>query len=112
YPVLLALSGLLALAAGFRLVADLLPSRPIEDDSYRVHNLKGLFWLVMAVYGVNYVLPLNTKMFGGFDVILDRVLDLRQVPLLLLSLKVLRRRTDAQYLWITLVWVFVPRPGS
>jgi hypothetical protein len=55
---------------------------------------------------------INTKAFGGFDVILERVIAFRQVFLLLLWFEVLRRKTHRHYVWITLAWVFVPLLGS
>jgi len=109
--ILLALTGLLTLAAGIRVVGQL-PHAVVPDEPRRVHNLTGLFWLVVILYSANYVSLLNTKTFSGYDVILDRVLLMRQIPLLLLWFEVLRQQRHKIYLWISLAWVFVPALGS
>ena len=111
--IVLSLSGLLVLAAGMR-IARWAPAKTegMESDEVEVGNLTGLFWLVMIVYGVDYVHVINTKVFSSIDVILARLLDFRQVLLLVLWFEVVRRRTHLSYLWITLAWVFVPLLGS
>jgi hypothetical protein len=109
--VMIALTGLLVLAAGIRVGASIPEREPNEEPMY-VRNLTGLFWLVMLLYGINYVSLLNTKVFGGFDVTLERVLLMRQIPLLLLWFEVFRQQRHRMYLWITLAWVFVPALAS
>lgn len=109
----LSLSGLLLLALGMRAAG--FGAAPVGADDpaeAQVSNLTGLFWLVMGVYSINYVYVLNPKAYASVAAILARVLDCRQVLLLLLWFEVLRRRTHLQYLWITLAWVFVPLLGS
>jgi hypothetical protein len=117
YTAFVSLLGLMVLASGIRLVSTLLPGPTINDPetgdpAMHVTNLKGLFRLVLLVFAVDYVYMINTKMFGGFDVILDRVLAFRYVLLLLLWFEVLRRKTQYSYLWFSLAWVFIPLLGS
>jgi len=112
YAVALALTGLLTLAVGIRLADALLPTDNAPAAESHVQNLRGLFWLVIGVYAINYVYVLNPKEYAGFDAILERLLGMRQIPLMLLWLEVVRRRTNWSYLWLSLAWVFVPQLGS
>lgn len=113
----LSLMGLLVLALGIRLTAMLLPGSVVnhpdtgEPEEY-VSNIKGLFKLVMLLFALDYVYMINTKMFGGFDIILDRILAFRWVLLLLLWFEILRRKSKYGYLVGSLAWVFVPLLGS
>ncbi len=109
----LSLTGLLLLALGIR-VADLASAPDTDDDEAEMQmlNLTGLFWLVMGLYGINYVYVVNTQAYANVSVILGRMLDCRQILLLALWFEVIRRRTHLHYLWITLGWVFVPLLGS
>lgn len=110
--VQIALTGLLLMAVAIRLSGEILrQGQSIEEPVY-VWNLRGLFWLVIALYAVNYVYVVNTKAFGSLDVILERVLEVRQVPLLLLWFDVIRQQRHRLYLWVSLIWVFVPKLGS
>ena len=114
--VVLACGGLLLLALGIRLGTALLArrqaavARPAEVRS--ASNLRGLFIVVLALYGIDYVVVLNTWHVANLNVILEQVLVLRQVLLLVLWLEVLRQRRGAMYVVITLAWVFVPRLGA
>ncbi len=111
--VSLSLLGLLVLATGIRVASWPRPDTDEGDEpDVQVNNLSGLFWLVMVIYAVDYAYVLNPKAFAGFDVILVRVLDFRQVLLTLLWFEIVRRQTGFRYLWITLAWVFVPLLGS
>jgi len=112
YAVALALTGLLTLAVGIRLAAALLPADSGSADERHVYNLRGLFWLVIGVYAINYVYIVNPKEFGGLDQVLERLLGMRQIPLMLLWFEVVRRRTNWWYLWLSLAWVFIPQLGS
>ncbi len=109
----LSLLGLLCLTVGIRVV-DALTERfvPNRGEEQYIANIRGLFKLVIALYAIDYVFVINTKAFGGFDVIADRVIAFRPVFLLLLWFEALRRNTHRQYVWITLAWVFVPLLGS
>ncbi len=113
----LSLMGLLVLAAGIRLTMHLLPGPDVYDpdtgepEAY-VSNITGLFKLVMLLFALDYVYIINTKAFGGLDVILDRALAFRWVLLLLLWFEILRRRAAYKYLLISMGWVFVPLLGS
>ena len=113
----LSLMGLLVLAGGIRLTSHLLPGPQVhnpetgEPDAY-VSNITGLFKLVMLLFALDYVYIINTKAFGGLDVILDRALAFRWVLLLLLWFEILRRRTAYTYLLVSIGWVFVPLLGS
>lgn len=111
--VWLSLLGLLCLTVGIRLGQAFLERwvQPRGEEHY-VANLRGLFKLVLALYAIDYVLVINTKAFGGFDVILERVVAFRQVFLMLLWFEALRRKTHRHYVLITLAWVFVPLLGS
>jgi len=66
----------------------------------------------VALYAVDYVVVINPKTFAGFDAIVERVLDLRQVLLLVLWYEVLRQRAGFFFMWASLLWVFVPRLGA
>lgn len=110
--IMLALTGLLTLAAGFRVIGQFRQGATRPQQPEYVHNMTGLFWFVMVLYSANYVSMLNTKAFAGLDVILERILLIRQIPLLLLWFEVLRQQRHKSYLWISLAWVFVPALGS
>lgn len=115
--VLLSLSGLLVLALGLRfmtwLVDRLVPAPTGRGrQELGVGNLKGLFLMIVVVYASDYVVVINPKTFGGFGAIVERVLDLRQVLLLVLWYEVLRQRTGFFFMWASLVWVFIPRLGA
>ena len=113
HSVQLALTGLLVLALGIRLSQGVFRQRQeFAEPPAEIQNLTGLFWLVIGLYAINYVATLNTKAFGGFQVILESFLLTRQIPLLLLWFAVLRQRQHRLYLWISLVWVFIPALGS
>ena len=105
YAVALALTGLLTLAVGIRLAAALLHADSLPADESHVSNRRGLFWLVIGVYAINYVYIVNSKQFGGLDQVLERLLGMRQIPLMLLWFEVVRRRTNWWYLWLSLAWV-------
>ncbi len=109
--VFLSLAGLLLIALAVRLVARA-TARPHDvHQQWTVHNLRGLFLLVIGLYSINYVTTLS---FGGgsLSVILDRLVQLRQVPLILLWIEVLRQGRHRSYLWLSLAWVFIPQLGS
>lgn len=111
YAVSLALTGLVALASAIRVVS-MLTSPRLLQQTWTVHNLRALFWLVLALYSINYLNVLSLTTGGGFSVILDRLLQLRQIPLLLLWFEVMRQGRKKEYLWISLAFVFVPQLGS
>jgi hypothetical protein len=111
YAVSIALAGLLVLALAIRLVSTLTSPR-LPQQTWTVHNLRGLFWLVLGLYAINYLNVLALTTGGGFSVILDRLLQLRQIPLLLLWFEVMRQGRKKEYLWISLAFVFVPQLGS
>ncbi len=104
----LSLTGLIVLAVGIRLACGSRFHETGTEPDTCVSNLSGLFWLVVAVYGVNYVYMINTSRVSGVGVVLAAVLDFRQVLLLTLWLEIVRRRTGFLYLWASLVWVFIP----
>jgi hypothetical protein len=106
----LSLTGLILLALGIRVGS--WRSNDQDVPLERVENLRGLFWLVMALYSANYVSLLGTKSFAGLDVVLERVLTLRQIPLLLLWFETFRQNRNREYMWISLVWVFIPALAS
>jgi len=109
--VQLALTGLLVLAVGIRVSKQAFqPRQRHADERVDVENLTGLFWLVIGLYAINYVV--TPRVSGGFSVILEWVLMTRQIPLLLLWFEVLRQQRHKSYLWMSLVWVFVPALGS
>jgi hypothetical protein len=110
--ITLALTGLLTLALGIRVVGQMRRRHALEESRHVVGNLTGLFWLVIFLYSANYLSILNTKTFSGYDVILERILLMRQIPLLLLWFEVLRQQRHKIYLWLSLAWVFVPALGS
>lgn len=113
--ILLSLTGLLLLALGIRVawgIGQRVLGRRAEWPEVGVENLRRLFWLVLVLYAVDYVYVVNTKNFAGFDVLLDRVLDLRQIALLVLWFEVLRQRRGFTFLWLSLAFVFFPRLGS
>jgi hypothetical protein len=112
YAVALALTGLLTLAVGARVALMLLPRNTSAADDRYIHNLRGLFWLVVGLYAINYVYIINPKQYAGLDAILERLLGMRQIPLMLLWFEVARRRSQWSYLWLSLAWVFVPQLGS
>jgi hypothetical protein len=106
--VWLSLAGLVALTAGIRITCGSGDAAGAEDSEGRITNLSGLFWLVIAVYAVNYLYIINTRVFPSIGVMLAWVMDFRQVLLLVLWFEILRRRTHFGYLWASLAWVFVP----
>ena len=111
--VWLSLLGLLCLTVGIRLGQAFLERWvPAPGEEHYIGNLRGLFKLVLALYAIDFLWVVNTKVFGGIDVILERVVAFRQVFLLLLWFEVLRRKTHRHYAWIALLWVFVPLLGS
>ena len=93
YAVALALTGLLTLAVGARVALTLLPRDTSAPDDRYIHNLRGLFWLVVGLYAINYVYVINPKQYAGLDAILERLLGMRQIPLMLLWFEVVRRRS-------------------
>lgn len=117
--VLVALTGLLLLAAGIRLVDQGVTAwrrrraaHGAEEQAWTIGNVNVLFAMVAAAYSIDYLWVVNTKAFPGLDVALQRLLDLRQVLLVTLWFEVLRRRQGYAYLWLSLAWAFVPRLGA
>jgi len=116
--VLVALTGLLLLAGGIRLVYHGLAAwhtrgrRGRREQTWAVSNLRVLFLAVMTAYAVDYFFVINTKTIPGLDVALQRVLDLRQILLVTLWVEVLRRREGYSLLWMSLGWAFVSRLGA
>ena len=108
----IALTGLIVLAAGIRAVAEFEPAPTADEPRVYVRNLTGLLWLVIGLYSINYVLPVNTMVSGGLNQFFQALLVARQVPLLLLWFEVIRQRRHKIYLWISLFWVFVPALGA
>jgi hypothetical protein len=109
--VQLALTGLIALAAGMRVVCN---SDPVRDEEHApvVGNLSGLFYLVIALYSINYISLIHVDSTGGLNIIIERLMMVRQIPLLLLWFEVLRQGRGRMYLWLSLVFVFLPALGS
>ncbi|MGE5361499.1 MAG: hypothetical protein ACM3NQ_20980 [Bacteroidales bacterium] len=113
--VSLSLSGLLLLALGIRLVSALPGAQAASEDGDQEREIGGLsrlFWLVMAVYAIDYSHALNSALSGGAGQVVARVLDFRQVLLITLWWEVLRRREGIHYIWITLAWVSAPLLGT
>jgi len=108
----LGLLGLVLLAVAMRLVSSFSARHEEPQRESTVHNLRALLWLVLALYSVNFLNVMSVTTGGTFSVILDRLLQLRQVPLLLLWLEVVRQGRHRSYLWISLAWVFIPQLGS
>jgi hypothetical protein len=103
--------GLIILALGIRLVERLAPT-PRDTSNLEVGNVQGLFGLVIVLYGAGYVFFLYTRSFAGYDLVMDRILLTRQIPLLLLWFEVLRQRRHKIYLWLSLGFVVVSSFGS
>ena len=112
WTVAVSLTGLLVMTSGIRVAEQLLQPRAREETEIAVGNLRGLFFLAMALYAVNYVSAINTKLFFAYDQILDRILVARQIPLLVLWFEVLRRRQHREYLWISLIFAVMSSFGS
>jgi hypothetical protein len=117
--MVIALTGLLLLAVGIRLVDQVLSAwarrrfGPAETEgAWAIGSLEPLFVLVLLGYSIDYIWVVNTKVFAGLDVALQRLLDLRQVLLVTLFWEVLRRRNGYVYLWAALLWSFVPKLGG
>ncbi|HUF47143.1 MAG TPA: hypothetical protein VMM93_04945 [Vicinamibacterales bacterium] len=117
---LVALTGLLLLALGIRgsyhgLTAWREHRSPVAARSggtWEIVNIRLLFVLVIAAYAADYLWLFNTRLFAGLDVALQRVLDFRQVLLVVLLAEVLRRKAGYPYLWVALAWAFVSRLGA
>jgi len=117
--IVISIAGLLVLAAGIRLTAwgfwkwrrSTRAPDPLKTV-WQIGNLKGLFVLVLILYGLDFLWVLNTKVFGGFDVLLQRVLDCRHVLLVVLWFEIFRRRQGLMYLWVSVAWAFLPRLGA
>ncbi len=116
---LVALTGLLVLAIGIRAAYQGVDAvwtrrgrRKVGDLTWVISNIRMLFLIVVAAYGIDYFWVVNARAFPGLDVALQRVLDLRQILLVALWLEVLRRRSGYGYLWLALLWAFVPRLGA
>jgi hypothetical protein len=111
--VRLSLTGLVLLAAGIRVVRDsLMRDEPEAPPPLKIARLSRLFWFVIVIYGIDYVRAFNTKSFGGLDIPLTILLEFRYVLLMVLWYETIRRGADRRYLWLSLVWVFVPSLGS
>ncbi len=115
----IALTGLVVLASGIRLVDQGLTAwfrrrygPAASERPWVLGNLQALFVMVLAGYAIDYGWVVNTKAIPGLDVALQRVLDLRQVLLVTLFWEVLRTRRGYTYLWISLAWAFVPKLGG
>jgi hypothetical protein len=111
--VRLSLAGLLVLGAGIRIVRD---SVSIKDDGedapYQVGRLNRLFWIVIVIYGIDYIRAFNTKSLGGLDIPLTILLEFRHVLLMVLWYETIRQHANRRYLWLSLAWVFIPSLGS
>jgi hypothetical protein len=121
HTMLVALTGLLLLAGGIRLVYHGLTTwfgrrrdgrQQARPPTWEVGNLHVLFVVVVVAYGLDYLWQVNTRGFIGFNVALQRVLDMRQVLLVTLWVEILRRRTHYSLLWLSLGWAFVSRLGG
>jgi len=83
--------------AGVRMISVALP--PVETKKSGIsESERPFFWLVIALYGVNYVYHREPTDVRRHRVIVERVLELRQVPLLLLWYEVIRKRRQKSYL--------------
>lgn len=119
HTVQVALTGLLLLALGIRLVYHVVSMWHERGrrgrratQSWAIGNVRLLFFIVMAAYAIDYFWFLNTKAIPGLDVALQRVLDLRQVLLVALWVEVLRRREGYSLLLLSLGWAFTSRLGA
>lgn len=118
HSMTLALPGLLALAVGIRLaqqggltvLARL--GQPVDDDDAEIGSLHTLFLIVVGTYAIDYLYFIDPGRLGSLNVIVLRLLDLRQVLLAALWFEVLRRRHGYTYLWLTLAWTFLPKLGA
>jgi len=115
----LALSGLMLLAIGARIVSQWVagrrrtgPDAEAAAGEHRLASIGPLFALVMVTYGVDYVYSVNAREFGGIASVVQRVLEFRQVLLVTLWLEILRSRTHLPLLAISFVWAVVPRLGT
>jgi hypothetical protein len=107
------LTGLLLLAAGARFVDWMSRSVAVQEEAQtRVVNLKALLVIVALLYSVDYLGLIAPNSGGSLAVMIDRALRLRQIPLLLLWIEVLRQGRHRSYLWISLAIVFIPQLGS
>lgn len=105
----IALTGLIILACGIRAVTALARERRATEELPYVRNLSGLFGVVIVIYAINFMSVSATRSSG---IMFQSLLQARQVPLLLLWSEVLRQKRGSPYLWLSLVWVFVPSLGS
>lgn len=117
--MVLALTGLLLLACGARIVSQWIGNRQrrhpgsIEgDDAWRVANVGPLFIVVMASYAVDYVYTLNAREFGGIASFVQRLLEFRQVLLITLWLEIVRSRRHGILLILSFVWAVLPSLGT
>jgi hypothetical protein len=113
----LALTGLLVLTAGIRIVAELIAARakPVDAQSAEAGEtsfVRPLFVLVIAAYAIDYVYTINPRDFGGFASFVQRALEFRQVFLVTLWLEIVRSRRYVPLLLVSFVWAVVPRLGS
>jgi hypothetical protein len=67
-----------------------------------------LFWIVVAVFAVDYLVILNPKVYFGADVIIEKAMAFRYVLLLGLWGLVLAGSGNRIYLAASFVWIFIP----
>lgn len=116
----LALTGLLLLAAGIRVVSQLVIARRRRRTGAmshvpEVHQLTTvwpLFIVVMVAYGIDYVAPVNSWEFGGLASVVQRLLEFRQVLLISLWLAIISDRRRFPLLVVSFAWTVAPRLGT
>jgi hypothetical protein len=114
--MLIALSGLVVLAVGARLVSESLRSLSPQAQGPSVEASGGaiipLFVIVTASYAIDYFYTLNAREFGSLASLIQRVLEFRQVLLVTLWLEIIRARRHTLLLFVSFAWALVPRLGA
>lgn len=112
----IALTGLLVLAVGARVVAQAIgaprSSRQSAAEDGQTVSIVPLFAVVMASYAVDYFYTLNAREFGSLASFVQRVLEFRQVLLVTLWLEITRSRKHTVLLFISFLWAVVPSLGA
>ncbi|MDR1988974.1 MAG: hypothetical protein LBQ09_01945 [Acidobacteriaceae bacterium] len=107
------LTGLLLIAGGIRVVEWATKAYlKREPGTSHVINLNALFWIVVLLYSVDFLGILSANLGGNFRTIVDRLLQLRQIPLLLLWIEIVKQGRLKSYLWLSLGLAVAPQLGT
>ncbi|MGE4055832.1 MAG: hypothetical protein AB7F99_13625, partial [Vicinamibacterales bacterium] len=109
--VFVSLIGLAILALGARIGMGNRRGASTENAAIGERGVTVLFWIVMAVFAVDYLYVLNPQRYSGAALI-DKVLQFRYVLLIALWSAILLHPGRWVYLFVSFVWVMIPAFGG